>query len=96
MWGDDPEFSEVGQEHNILRSQGECSIDGVRNLTHLRSGFCQFLDIFLTLQVLELVAELIIDAFVNEKLCDEIRPTYLTTSSPTSGMYLFNVAINLE
>jgi len=93
-----PKFREVGQERNILQSQGEyLSIDvGGWHPTHPHSGFGQFFDVSLTLQILELVAELIIDTVVNKKLWDKIRPTYLTRSSPTSGMYLLNVAMNLE
>ena len=98
MWRNDSKFSEVRQERNILRSQSDHQLIDrcTRYPTHLHSRFGQFFDVFLTLQVLELVAELIIDAVVNEKPWDEIRPTYLTTSSPMSGMYLFNVAMNLE
>lgn len=97
MWRNDPKFSKVRQEHDILRSQGEhvSSMEAI-NPTHPHSGFCQFFDILLTLQVLELVTELIIGTVIRGKLWDEIQPTYLTTSSPMSDMYLFNVAMNLE
>jgi len=74
MWRNDLKFSEVRQEHNILRSRGDHQLidGGTRHPTHLHSGFGQFFDVFLTLQVLELVAELIIGAVVNEKPWDEI------------------------
>ena len=68
----------------------------IDNPTHPHSGFSQLFNVSLPLQVPELVAELIIATVVNKKSWDEISPTYLTTSSPTSGMYLFNVAISLE
>ena len=64
--------------------------------SHLHSGFGQLLDVFLALQVLKLVAELIIGTVVSGKLRDKIQPTYFTTSTLTSGIYLLNVAINLE
>ena len=65
----DPKFREAGQERDVLYCQGKRDSigGGIQHPTHPHSEFCQLLDVFLTLQVLELVAELIIDTVVNKK-----------------------------
>jgi hypothetical protein len=66
--GTTPNFVRLDRNTTFCDDGGRQSTNGgVWHPTRLHSGFGQLLDVFLALQVLELVAELIIGTVVNEK-----------------------------